>query len=62
MGIQSLSDLSALSKRVASMLNSDLGFTLLCTFWARCVVALGALGLLFVVGRIIGVKTRVRKV
>lgn len=36
------------------MLNSDLGFALLRTFSARGVAALGALGLLFVVGRLYG--------
>jgi O-antigen/teichoic acid export membrane protein len=49
-----LSDLSVLSKRVASMLNSDLGFALLRTFSARGVAALGAMGLLFVVVRLYG--------
>ena len=53
-GVQSLSDLSALSKRVAGILNSDLGVALLRTFLARGIAALGALGLLFVVGRLYG--------
>lgn len=53
-GVQSLSDLSALSKRVAGILNSDLGVALLRTFSARGIAALGALGLLFVVGRLYG--------
>lgn len=49
-----MSGISVLSQRVFRALNSDLGFALLRTFSARGVAALGALGLLFVVGRLYG--------